>query len=164
MAKQDIELVKHNLPIEEDIPLHKKGWLAQRIGWLLMFLFVVFAAAGLFGDGVLSKQKISSQQSLIEFDKFYRFEARMELKLDFESTGDHSIISFPAHYLKDMKIESIVPEPQENKTADGFVHYTFNGSNKMNVTFYMIPQTFGFIKGTMFINNNNFKLSHFIYP
>jgi hypothetical protein len=164
MSNQDLEQIKHSLPIEEDIPLHKKGWLVQRIGWLLMFLFVIFAAAGLFGDGVLSQQQISSQQTSVEFEKFYRFEARMGLKLNFQSVNEQSVISFPAHYLKDMKIEAIVPEPKENNFSSGFVHYTFNGSDRMNVTFYLIPQTFGFIKGTMFINNKNFKLSHFIYP
>jgi hypothetical protein len=164
MSLKDVEHVKHNLPLQEDIQLHKKGWTIQRIGWLLMFFFVILAAAGLFGDGILSKQKISTQQTFVEFDQFYRHEARMELKMDFQSGGEESVVSFPVHYLKKMKIEAIVPEPKENNTASGFIHYTFNGSDRMNVTFYIIPQTFGFIKGTMMINNNNFNLTHFIYP
>ena len=164
MATHDVERVKHNLPLEEDIQLHKKGWFAQRIGWLLMFLFVLFAAAGLFGDGALSKKIIYNHQSVVEFDRFYRHDARMELKIDFPSNGNQSVVSFPTHYLKNMRIESIVPEPKENNTSSGFVHYIFNGSDRMNVSFYMVPQTFGSVKGTMHINNSNINLYHFIYP
>lgn len=38
------------------------------------------------------------------------------------------------------------------------------GQGAASVTFYLIPQTIGSIKGTLLVNNTEFKLSQFIFP
>lgn len=48
----DIEIVKTDLQIKEELDAHRKGWTAQRVGLTLMYLLVIAAAVGFFGDGL----------------------------------------------------------------------------------------------------------------
>jgi hypothetical protein len=165
MNKESIERVNTSLEIDEQINLHKKGWKAQAVGLAFMYILVLLAAVGLFGDGLLSKNKLTEQNITIESQRFYRYEARMELKIDVPDTdSDRTVISLPSHYLKDFEIESIVPEPESNSISNDKVNYVFKGSGNLNVTFYLVPQKVGKLEGTLGVNEHAFLLNHFIFP
>lgn len=166
MAQQNhqIEEVKTTLEIEEHLDLHKKGWVAQRIGLIFIFLLVASAALGLFGDGLLSTVKIARTDSTIEFDRFFRFEARMPINVEVSNAKRDVIVSFANDYLSDVRIESIVPEPVGNKIDNGRVEYTFKLQERGKIVFYLVPQSVGTIEGDLIVNESTYQLSHFIYP
>ena len=165
MNKDSIERVSTELEIDEQLDLHKKGWKAQRAGLMFMFILVLLAAAGLFGDGLLSKNKMSGNNVTIEAERFYRYEARMKLKIKvMEAAGDQTVISFPSSYLKDLEIESIVPEPDANSISGNSVQYVFKGKGNLSATFYFVPQKFGKLEGVVGVNEHAFLLNHFIFP
>jgi hypothetical protein len=159
------ESVKTDLEIEEDLPLHEKGWRVQRGGWIFIFVLTVAAAFGVFGDGLASKKTLRDDGTLVEYDRFYRHEARMELKIHLENSGsDTAHVSFTNNYLKDFKIESILPEPGSSRVQGGRVHYFFDGNGPMDITFYCTPRAFGTTDGRIGIGNKEYPISHFIYP
>ena len=161
---QVVESLQTDLELDEDIKLHKKGWAVQRVGWILMFAFVILAALGFFGDGVLSKTHQLEGNTHVEYDHFFRHEARMQMTIDMISSDTNVQVSFPNEYLNNFRIESIQPEPAESSVANGLVHYAFSGSGKMNIVFYLVPQNMGTIKGSVTVDDNSFPVSHFIYP
>jgi hypothetical protein len=163
--KHMVEVIKPQLEIDESLDLQERGWVIQRIGWILLYAFVVIAALGFFGEGVLSKKSVEASAASIQYEKFFRYEGRMEMKVDVSSsTGNQTIVAFPNSYLKHFQIESILPEPKENRVQGDKVNYIFEGTAPMNIVFYLVPKQRGRISGVVTVNNDSFNLSHFIYP
>lgn len=164
-GNRTIEVINSDLEINEELELHEKGWKIQRIGWIFIFLLVALGAFGFFGDGLASKTTKTHTQANIQYDRFYRREARMEMKVDLlQSTNTPVDIAFPNNYIKNFRLESILPEPANIKVENNQVHYFFDGNGSMNIIFYLIPQKAGNISGTIRINENQFPITHFIYP
>lgn len=163
--KDSIERVATDLEIDEQLDLHTTGWKAQRIGLAFMFLLVLLAAIGLFGDGLLSKSKFSEHNIAIESQRFFRYEARMPLKIKVENNAaSETTVSFPNYYLDELEIESIIPEPYANNFLNDQVQYVFKGGGNINITFYLVPQNFGKLEGSVTVNDQPFLLNHFIFP
>jgi hypothetical protein len=159
-----IERTTSDLKIEEHLRLHERGWIAQKVGLTFLTLLVFCCAVGFFGDGIASKRKLHVNEVEIEFQRFYRFEAPMDIKVEMSNNRVGNTISFPSGYLKNFKIESIVPEPSENKFNGDQVEYYFDGNGRILVTFQLIPKTIGNIAATIYVNQKPVTISHFIYP
>lgn len=163
--KHTVEVVKTDLEIQEYLDSQERGWRTQRIGWVIILALVVLAALGLFGDGVASKKTVTQSGTTVEYERFYRQEAIMELKVDLaQAPGSRSVIAFPNQYLEKFTIESIVPEPRENRVENRQVAYFFEGTPPMKVVFRLVPQRAGSIDGSVRVNNLTIPLTHFIYP
>lgn len=163
LLKHNIEMPKHKMPVNEEIELHKKGWVIQRIGWVLLALFLVAAVAGVFGDGPISKSEIHSGNVKIEYQKFGRYEHDTELKF---SSSQESIrdIGLSAIYAGNMKITGIIPSPDSQVTRSGMIFYHFNGEQVGNVVFFLDPGEFGNQQATVMINNRRLSIHQTIYP
>src|SRR5688572_25582044 len=120
-----VERVTSTLELDERIDLQVKAWQAQRVGWVFIFLIVLTAALGFYGEGWISKKEMKSGPVSIEYERFFRHEARMELRLSLSETAGSTIVSLPMQYLKKVRIESIIPEPKENFIQNGRVQYVF---------------------------------------
>src|SRR5678810_1484903 len=81
-------------PIADEISLHRKGWIIQRIGWCIMFAFLTAALLGLFGEGPLSNKKLQAGNISIEYERFCRYEHGMKIKLQ-SSQENISTVSIP---------------------------------------------------------------------
>lgn len=160
---QSIEVVKHDLELDEDLRLHKKSWVIQRVGWVLLLVFVVAAALGLFGDGVLGKQKSKSGNATAEYDRFARYESETKILLE---SPDESIntLSLSQTYVEGMRIVRILPEPEINSGDGDDILYRFNGDHRL-VTVYVRPESPGSIRGKLAVNGNSpVNIFHFVYP
>ena len=163
--KHRIEVVKTDLEINEELELHEKGWRFQRIGWIFIFLLVALSVLGFFGNGLASKTTKTNTEANLAYERFFRREARMEMKVDLSHYTNTPVdIAFPNKYIKHFRIESILPEPTQVKVKDNLVHYFFDGQGSMHITFYLVPQKAGNITGFIRINENQFPINHFIYP
>lgn len=162
--KTRVERINHSLELDESIDLHEKGWKVQRVAWVFIIAFVLLAALGLFGNGPLSIIKSSQKDISIEYHRFLRRNAEMEIK--FESMGNSSIdsVTIPQQYLKNFKLEQIVPEPEHTRTSKGNIIYTFDAEDDNSVVIYLTSKKTGSVDGLWLVNSNNFQLSHFIYP
>lgn len=161
----DVEMVRTGLQIDEQLDAHRRGWVVQRYGLLFILVLVASAAIGIFGDGLTSSVRESANSVTVESERFYRFEARMEVKITASDTGGGELtVAFPGAYLKHFRIESIQPEPKENVNMNGAVQYTFEGTGAAEIIFFLIPQKAGSIRGSVTVNEHRFDLRHFIYP
>jgi hypothetical protein len=161
--KSDVEEVKFDLDMNEHLAMQEKGWKVQTIGILCMFAFILSAAFGLYGDGIASKRNLQKNQVNIEYDRFFRFEAKMDFKIKATSV-ENTTISFPARYLSYFEISSIVPEPAESRFSAGRIEYVFHGRDAAEIVFYLTPQEFGQVEGSVKVNEIVFPVNHFIFP
>lgn len=161
---QDIEIVKTDLEIEEELEAHKKGWTAQRIGLALMYLLVLSAAAGLFGDGIASKKTETEHAITVESERFYRYDAPMQVKISAAGSDNNITVAFSNDYLKHFELRSIVPEPAENQITNNQIRYSFDATGDADITFYFVPKSRGSISGSLHVNDQQFELKHYIYP
>ena len=130
MTDEPVERVKTNLEIEEHLSMQERGWKVQKVGLYFIFAMVLAAAVGLYGDGPLSKRKLSQNNATVEFERFYRFEAQMELKVEVNAftNADGLSVMFPAKYLDHFQVESILPEPEKTVVEGDQLVYLFSGS------------------------------------
>lgn len=162
--KNKIERIKHTLELDEKIDMHIKGWKVQRVGWVLVLAIMLAAALGVFGHGIFSKKVVHLENAQITYERFFRYEAEMEVRFIVAGSAAPTQISFSQDYLKNMRIEQIVPEPKENFTRSGSVFFVFGEDTPVEVTFYLMAKKAGTLQGEVGVNNANFHLSQFIYP
>lgn len=161
--KHKVEVLNPELEIDEQLHLQEKGWVIQRVGWIIIILVMIAGGLGVFGGGLLSKKSSSSGSIKAEYERFFRYET--EMKVLIESSNHISSISFSQQYLKDFRIVRFVPEFDNNNTTENEIRYNFLPGQNRIVTVYLIPKHYGAIGGTMKVNDNNkFNLNHFIYP
>lgn len=164
--KESIEHIKTDLEIEEHLPMQERGWKVQAIGLSFILAMVLTAAVGLYGNGLISKKTVSSNNATVEYQRFYRFQSPMELKLELNmpNEGNEVIVSLPGKYLESFQVDSVLPEPDKNVMNGDQLQYHFNGTGNFTITFYLIPQRIGAIDGSIEVNNSRFELNHFIFP
>jgi hypothetical protein len=162
-SKNSVERVASDLQIDEHIGMQESGWKMQAVGLGFIFMLVVLGAIGVFGDGIASRRKVTKSEVEVEYQRFYRFEARMELTVKVNSDRGASI-SFPNAYLKNFEVASIRPEPQTSTFNKAHVQYRFQGKDAMIITFFLIPRTIGSCENTIQVNESTFLLNHFIFP
>jgi len=164
MPAQVLEKINSALPLDESIELHEKGRLVQQICIVAIFLLMVSAALGLFGNGILSDKTITAGGNTMKYEKFGRHGGETILVFNLVSKDSIALITIPSIYLDYFRIETIVPEPGSNMIAGNSLIYTFNGRDVQRISFYMTPIKAGGIEGTIKGNQSNFTFSQFIYP
>lgn len=162
--KKIVEQIQHRLELDEHLKLHEKGWVIQRVGWIIMLLLVLAGAMGVFGSGIVSKQSPVIGGITVEYERFFRYEAEMKILVQ-SSAEPVTSISFPQTYLKDFRIVRFVPDPHHNQSTPEDVVYFFQGGQNQIVSAYLIPKDYGSVKGQMKVNQRHvIHLAHFIYP
>ena len=159
-----IERTKTSLEIEEDIDLHVKGWILQRIGWAFMLAFLIAAALGLFGDGILSEKKVSQDNITLTYQRYQRHQTDVELCIRTTRSRGELHIVLPAGFTSNFEIEKIVPEPVSQKIENGSVINVFVSEGEGEITFFMKPMKRGSVDTSLEVNGTRFALSHYIYP
>ena len=164
-TKHGIETLETDLELDENIALQAIAWKIQRVGYGVLFLIPILALIGLFGNGFLSTTTIQRASSELEYEKLFRNEAKMNLRIRVSQNSDSLIrISFPVDYLSKFQIETVFPEPKENIVSNEDVHYLFDAQGAAEVVFTLIPQRAGKINGDVTVNAEKYHLSQFIYP
>ena len=113
-----------------DSDFHRKQFLAERIGWAAMAVFLTWALLGGFGDGWISGRQASNPAGscAIDYQRFGRRDAPIELdvRLKLESPQERISLGMHRNFLDRVKIERVTPADQSMETdADG-VRLVFN--------------------------------------
>jgi hypothetical protein len=155
--------IQSSMDMEDEIDLHKKGWIIQRIGWAVLLLTLVFAALGLFGDGILSQSQIANETTTINYQRFGRYQSPMAIKVNVNASGKFEL-KIPQAYLRNMELDKIVPQANNNRIVDDKMIFTFHATNLAEITIYLLPQTTGKVSTSLYVNNEVFNVTQFIYP
>ncbi|MGK6352629.1 hypothetical protein [Parapedobacter sp. DT-150] len=166
MQTQDrVEKIKHSLELDEQLNHQIKGWKVQRVCGALIIIVIILTVLGLFGNGPLSLVKAVRKGTALQYQRFLRYEN--ETDIQWRVSGQDTIrLLIPMRYLDYFKVEKIVPDGYESSISNGNVSYTFHTDRTAEniIHVYLIPQQAGNISGTWQINEQDFKVTHFIYP
>ena len=106
---------EQTLRLQADERFHRREWIIQRVGWGIMSLLVVAAAAGLLGSGLLSRARVGDERSLlVEFNRFGRLETVDELRIlvgSEVSEGGVVRIWIDRELLERGEIQQFTPQP-----------------------------------------------------
>ncbi len=156
--------LKTSLQLEDEIELHKKAWIVQRVGWVLLFLTVIAASVGLFGNGILSKRTMTKSGTEIRFERFARLESPFVLRIETSAVGPLTTVALPQAYLTEMKIRQVQPQPASEEVKKGMTVFSFSVDDGAVINFFLEPQTIGTLQGQFLVNNTSFDVSQYIYP
>lgn len=159
-----IEQINHPLDLNEDIRLHQKGWMVQPIGKVLILSFMIAGLLGMFGDGWLSQQNILQGRTQLQYERYFRQDAEMKMQVSQAGVTGRSAISFPLAYINQLQVTQVIPEPEQTFIRDGQMWYVFQAEQNLVVTFLIRPKTRGGLPGSVYVNEENIPVHHFIFP
>jgi hypothetical protein len=159
-----MKAIRTTMQMEDEIRLHEKGWIVQRVGWVILAILLVAAILGVFGDGILSNRTQTNGNVSISYQRFGRFESQQSLKINATSVQRELIVSIPQGYLRAMEIDNIIPEPAKQKIENDHLKLSFDAEELAEVTVYFNPKQIGTTSASVKIDDQSFLLSHFIYP
>ena len=124
---------KRTLQIDEDIPFQRTEWRAQRVGIVLMFLFVFCALLGFTGSGGLLSQGEAGEPGgpiHVEYERVVRRDTTSTMTLHLRGGGSSAVqFWIAAPYLERAAVEFVSPEP-ESVVGDATRHvYTIQASS-----------------------------------
>ncbi|HET6527945.1 MAG TPA: hypothetical protein VFG39_04265 [Balneolaceae bacterium] len=155
--EKDIQLV------EERYGFVKKEWKVQRAFQVLMLLFLAAGLMGLFGKGVLSKKTISHEGLDIEYQQYVRVKTPTKLSIYLKNPLDTTVISFNSDYLRDVRIDQMMPQPIASGTENNRSFFTFNTTSAGLITFYIFPEHMGPLNLNLQIHKETKHLEQFVY-
>jgi hypothetical protein len=128
--------------LEKQLRFHRREWRVQRIGWVVVAIFLALALAGLFGGGPLSHTRASGTEGVVEYERFVRNGAPTELVVT-PSGSSHGVsrIEITSEYLEAVRVVRITPEPAAVRISGARLVYEFAAAAPgASVTFHIDPQ------------------------
>jgi hypothetical protein len=135
----------HLQDLEEGLPLRRKEWMFQRMGWAFLGLFLAAAALGLLGPGGFSRTAAGGPAFRIAYDRF----GRREADLDFSAmcrppAGGRTVrLAFSPECLRDTEIRWMRPEPDTSVAGEqGGLTYVFRrdpGASEIEIRWSLKP-------------------------
>jgi hypothetical protein len=164
--KGKIGRISSPLQLDEDINLHVTGWVVQRIGWSVMFIFLCLAALGFFGDGVLSEKTIAADGATISFERFLRRENDSVIEINASGVDGTMEVTFAPDFNKTYQIEAVFPEPAEQTILNNETVLAFPTEGQGQITLFVKvrKETIGRVTTSLKVNKTNFSLSHYVFP
>jgi hypothetical protein len=154
----------HELELEEDLKWTEKSWIIQRIGWVLLLLFVGSAALGLFGTGILSKVHRQAGEYSVEYEQFGRFQMPQEIKIMAPSVNGKVVITVPQSFTENYEIPSSIPQPGRQVFENTNLKLEYPSNGPVLIMFEIEAEKTGSHNADLLVNDQVFSISQFIYP
>jgi len=153
------------LQLIEDMAFQRREWTMQRLGWAVMSLLVLAAAAGLFGGGPLSSSSAESDGLRLEYERFARLDQPTTLRFHFSADGrDSATVSISRKYLDGVEIEHIMPQPVRVESDRDWLIYSFT-ARVGAASFHLKPEKIGTLAGEAKLGQGKpISFDQLIYP
>jgi hypothetical protein len=161
------------LEVEQDLRYQKWEWRLQRVGWVLIALFVLAAALGFVAEGPLTKKKAAAQDGSlqVEYGAVLHYHNPSELRLFVAkdaAPGNELHIQVSVDYLDDIQIKTITPEPlrvEAGSDSHTFIFAQTRPGAATALVFHIEPNRIGRIAGQVQVAGKEaVTLSHFVWP
>lgn len=162
-----------DLEINEDISFQEREWTAERVGWGAIFLVILLALLGLFGNGPFSWTSSSSDDGDLDVS-FERFGRRgggqaLTVRADASAASDGAWqIDISQDYLGAVRIDAITPQPDKVEVVPGGARYTFlqgDGGADLEVELSLTPTTLWGASGHVGLAGREpVTVRHFFFP
>jgi hypothetical protein len=157
--------------IDENMPLQRRIWRLERVGWVVLILFVTSIFIGLFGDGPLSQATMNSPDKKMElkYSRYARVNSLEKLIFKLKTEGrDKPVILIEAMYFKKNQLTHIMPAPESEIENAGYMEFHFNSSTSDSIftaIFSVTPLKPGSQCARVGADKNPLSgFSQFIYP
>lgn len=162
-----------SLEINEDFAATRRTWRMQRIGWVLLALFLLAGLLGALGSlGPLSEARIASSdgQVLLTYPRFARYVGPTGLTVSVEAaavTSDEVELRVSSRWLDVFELYGISPQPKEELADGGDTVFTFLATpgRPLDVRFSGRPHHVGPLPAAVqFGQGERLAFSTFVYP
>jgi hypothetical protein len=158
------QLAEHELILDEDLKLQRRGWRIQFVAWMIMSLTLIFAMLGLFGTGPLSTTELMISGDTARYERFMRYESEARLSFHVRNVHDTLRVSFPQQYREYVDVKAIDPTPDRNSVSDGVITYYFPANGEVTIHCTLMAVKPGNVSAVFEVNNHRFRIHHLIYP
>lgn len=159
------------LEINQDLEFQRRMWKAERIGWSAMAMLLVGALLGLFGNGPLSWTTASDESLMVEYQRFGRHQAPLQLRVHLQADlvkDDMLFFQFDRAFLADVQLTRITPKPVAEQPISDGIRFVWSSSAKdgsMLVTVSYQPEHIGLLTPRLSVSNAaSLSIRQFIYP
>lgn len=149
----------------------RREWAVQRAGWVVLWVFLLGGAAGLFGRGpVAHAHVVDASGARMDYDRFARNRTPTDLTMTIpaDGHGDTATVWLDRRYADQVDIQRVTPEPVEAAVEPGRIVYRFlvsRGQGSVRVTFDLQPQALGRLRGRVgLLNSRGIAFSQLVYP
>lgn len=169
MTKNDWQ--SRNVPVQEDMKWQRIEWRLQKVGCVLLFLFVIAGACGFFSKGFISEQQISATDNrlTVEYERFGRRESTMDMTLQLQQLrGERYQVMISADEMDLFQIQTLQPQPDESWSNKNQLILSWQRrphQTSATVWLSLQPKTVGrFPLQVTLDNQSRVAFSPFIYP
>ena len=152
---------------DADHRFHRNEWRIQRIGWVLVALFLALAVVGLFGNGPLSRAHANNAAGSLDYERFTRFGLSTDLVVT-PGASAHGVtrVEISSDYLEAFRVEHVTPEPVAVRLAGPNIVYEFaSGAPGASISFHINPQRLWRRSATITIDGGApLDISQLTYP
>lgn len=149
--------------IEERYSFARKELRLQKVLVVVLFCFILVGLLGLFGDGYFSERTISAENYEIEYQQFVREETPTELTIHLKKVSENISVSFNDDYVRQVRIEQVLPEPENMWIEDNRLFYSFGSSSEGSVIFYLNPERSGAKTLSLSVQDELHQLTQYVY-
>jgi hypothetical protein len=157
---------KRALEIDEDMAFQRREWVAQRLGVVLLFVFVLGALLGVTGMGGPLSHRVAGEPDgpvQIEYDRFVRRGGIAKIKVRLNGISGEPRLWISSAYLDHVHIQSINPRPDSVSIENDRHMYTIpTKSPRATITLEVEHETFGTVEGEIgLVGSSSFPFSQF---
>ena len=123
---------EQTLEVADDRAWQERFWTVQRVGWLVMALFILAALFGATGKGgPLASASAATPDGTLEYPRITRWQSAEDVivRLPDSAAGDIELLVSP-EFAEVYSVDSIVPQPSQSEaTSEGHL-FTFAATGK----------------------------------
>lgn len=164
------ELASRHHPVEEDMPMQRRVWRFERVGWYALLLIVLLGLTGLLGKGPLSEATARSADGRVqvEYQRVSRSGIRSELRIHVQgAAGEPLTVLLGGSLLREASIETLQPEPLTSLSHGEALLLNLGTPEGGKATLYLTLRSdhVGALEGTVSSGSGSaVRFSTFFYP
>lgn len=158
-------------PVKENMPFQLFAWKMQKIGFLLLFIFIAAACLGLFSQGVLSNASAQSAggNMIVEYDRFARNTTDTHFIIRIKINKENQLTTaLRGDILDNYDIEFIQPTPDVSIISDRVLTLTQPITRKdswHSIYITLKPKQMGYFTNTIVLSDNEkVTFNQWVYP
>ena len=160
-----------DLDIDQHERFQQREWAANRLGWVVLGLFIVAGLVGLLGAGPLSWTTTASRNGVVtvEHDRVTHFEADDSITLTIAPDAvvdGTATVQLTGSWPSGVDLTGISPEPAEQRAVrDGIVlELPVEGTGEVELSLSFRAQEIGTLSGDVTVGDETVSFSQFVLP
>ncbi len=155
-----------HLELEEDEALQYRTWRIQRCGWLLTAVVVLAGAAGLFGNGPLSRAHAAGHGVRVDYERFARVEAETRVCILVARPSREIVVVLPRSYANAVQLQSLEPQPASSRAglAGLALRYEADGRGPFVAHLNLEPESSGLHRAHFIIDGQRVAVTQMVWP